>query len=347
MRRVFFPVLLLAVVALLAAACGDGDAEATATSTSSSSATQPAGDTPPPEDTAPDGASSTAASDIVGFQLEDLTIEVGTTVTWTNRDGSAHTATSGSPDSETGLWDSDTLLRDASFSFAFTEPGTFAYFCRFHPGSMRATVTVVADAADAGAMVDGDAMAEGDGTGDAADAGAMVDGDAMTEGDGAGDAADAGAMTDGDAMTEGDGADGDAMTDGDATGGAADAGAMTDGDAMTPQEVASRIANSRLEDLTVAVGTTVTWTNNDGVPHTATAGVPNSQTGVFDTGLLTQGQSGSFTFTELGTFAYFCMVHPSMQATVTVTAEGSSEGSGGADPVSQSDTSGGGSFPGY
>ena len=140
MRRVFFPVLLLAVVALLAAACGDGDAEATATSTSSSSATQPAGGTPP-EDTVPDVASGAAASDIAGFQLEDLTVAVGTTVTWTNRDAAQHTTTSGIPDDVDGIWGSPFLVHGQQFSFTFNQPGVFPYWCRLHP-FMTASVTV-------------------------------------------------------------------------------------------------------------------------------------------------------------------------------------------------------------
>jgi plastocyanin len=65
--------------------------------------------------------------------------------------------------------------------------------------------------------------------------------------------------------------------------------------------------------LEVAVGTTVTWTNNDTVPHTATA-----EDGSFDTGQLDTGQSGEVTFDTPGTFAYVCLFHPNMAGTVTV-----------------------------
>lgn len=66
-------------------------------------------------------------------------------------------------------------------------------------------------------------------------------------------------------------------------------------------------------NLTVAVGTKVKWTNNDSVPHTAT-----SDTGAFDSGNLTKGQSFEFTFDKEGTYAYYCSVHPSMRGTITV-----------------------------
>jgi len=66
--------------------------------------------------------------------------------------------------------------------------------------------------------------------------------------------------------------------------------------------------------ITVPAGTTVTWTNQDAAPHTATA-VDKS----FDTGRLDQGQSGTFTFDKPGTYTYTCTFHPSMKGTVIVT----------------------------
>ena len=82
------------------------------------------------------------ASDIVDFILQDLSIEVGTSVVWTNRDISSHTSTAGSFGGITGIWDSSTLSTDSSFSVTFNQSGTFPYFCKMHP-FMQATVTVV------------------------------------------------------------------------------------------------------------------------------------------------------------------------------------------------------------
>ena len=65
--------------------------------------------------------------------------------------------------------------------------------------------------------------------------------------------------------------------------------------------------------LDIGVGTTVTWTNEDGTPHTATAG-----DGSFDSGALAQGDTFSHTFGTAGTFDYLCSFHPRMRATVTV-----------------------------
>ena len=64
--------------------------------------------------------------------------------------------------------------------------------------------------------------------------------------------------------------------------------------------------------LTVKVGTKVTWTNHDSVTHTVTA-----DQGAFNSPV-SAGSSFSFTFTKAGTFAYHCMIHPSMTATIVV-----------------------------
>src|SRR6267142_4033918 len=59
--------------------------------------------------------------------------------------------------------------------------------------------------------------------------------------------------------------------------------------------------------LTVAVGTTVTWTNRDDIPHTVV-----SDDKVFKSKVLDTDEKFSFTFTKPGTYAYFCSVHPKM-----------------------------------
>jgi LPXTG-motif cell wall-anchored protein len=75
--------------------------------------------------------------------------------------------------------------------------------------------------------------------------------------------------------------------------------------------------------VTVNVGDTVTWTNNGPTPHSAT-----SSSGVFDTGIMDAGQSGSHTFTEAGTFAYICTPHPNMHGTIVVQAAAADDGTG-------------------
>jgi plastocyanin len=65
--------------------------------------------------------------------------------------------------------------------------------------------------------------------------------------------------------------------------------------------------------LVVAVGTTVTWTNNDSIAHNSV-----SNTGVWNSGTLGPGQSFQFRFTTAGTFPYTCTFHAGMVGTVTV-----------------------------
>lgn len=65
--------------------------------------------------------------------------------------------------------------------------------------------------------------------------------------------------------------------------------------------------------LTVAVGTTVTWTNQDAMMHTVTAA-----DGSFDSGFLDGGQTWSYTFDTPGEYEYFCGPHPWMRAKVIV-----------------------------
>ena len=67
--------------------------------------------------------------------------------------------------------------------------------------------------------------------------------------------------------------------------------------------------------IQVAVGGSVTWTNNGAEPHTATA-----NDGSFDTGELGPGGSGSASFSQEGSFSYFCSIHPDMTGSVTVLA---------------------------
>jgi plastocyanin len=72
------------------------------------------------------------------------------------------------------------------------------------------------------------------------------------------------------------------------------------------------------ETLNVAAGTTVTFTNLDAVPHTATAGAPGSPEDDFRVDLPSAGDSGDVTFDTTGTFVYFCEIHPTMTGQIVV-----------------------------
>jgi plastocyanin len=70
----------------------------------------------------------------------------------------------------------------------------------------------------------------------------------------------------------------------------------------------------------VSVGSTVTWTNNDAQPHTATSGQSATPDGTFDSGIMSPQGTFEHTFTEAGEFPYFCMLHPNMVGTVSVSS---------------------------
>ena len=67
--------------------------------------------------------------------------------------------------------------------------------------------------------------------------------------------------------------------------------------------------------ITVKAGTTVTWSNEDDVPHTVA-----SSSKVFKSKALDTGDKFSFTFTTPGAYQYFCSVHPYMTGAVVVEA---------------------------
>jgi plastocyanin len=73
--------------------------------------------------------------------------------------------------------------------------------------------------------------------------------------------------------------------------------------------------------LTVASGTSVTWTQRDQAPHTATSGAPGDADAgaIFASPQLAPGETFSFRFTDPGTYPYFCEVHPRMRGVVEVT----------------------------
>ncbi len=64
--------------------------------------------------------------------------------------------------------------------------------------------------------------------------------------------------------------------------------------------------------ITIKVGDTVTWTEQDAAHHTVTAG------GIWNSGDLGQGKTYSKTFDEAGTYSYICNYHPNMQGRVIV-----------------------------
>ncbi len=94
-------------------------------------------------------------------------------------------------------------------------------------------------------------------------------------------------------------------------------------------------------DITVPVGTTVTWVQNGDNPHTTT-----SYDGLWDSGLMAGGSRGtfSFTFDEPGTYTYYCRPHEAMGMVGTVTVAGggvqAQTGGGATAPAAAPETGG-------
>ncbi len=102
-------------------------------------------------DAAPASADASAVTlKLIAFKPDNLSVKAGTKVNWKNEDGSDHTVTSGTvrqqgggvtatPDSK---FDSGSLGSGKTFSFTFSAPGTYAYYCNVHPATMRGEITV-------------------------------------------------------------------------------------------------------------------------------------------------------------------------------------------------------------
>ena len=83
---------------------------------------------------------TTVSIDNFTFNPQKLTVKAGTTVTWTNKDDIPH----GIASANSAFSKSRALDTDDSYSFTFTTPGTYQYFCYIHP---HMTGTIVVEAA--------------------------------------------------------------------------------------------------------------------------------------------------------------------------------------------------------
>jgi plastocyanin len=82
------------------------------------------------------GSASAVKIDNFSFTPATITVPTGTTVTWTNSDDIPHTVVS-----DDKIFKSKVLDTDEKFSFTFTKPGTYSYFCSVHP-KMTAKIVV-------------------------------------------------------------------------------------------------------------------------------------------------------------------------------------------------------------
>jgi plastocyanin len=126
MRRwLIFTVIVIIALSLAGVSCG-GSATTTTTTAGAATTSSQAG-----------GAGGTQVT-IQNFAYDPatITVHVGDTVTWTNKDSVNHTVTA-----DNGEFSSDPLGQGATFSFTFTKAGSYPYHCTIHP-YMTGTVVV-------------------------------------------------------------------------------------------------------------------------------------------------------------------------------------------------------------
>jgi plastocyanin len=82
-------------------------------------------------------STSAISIDDFAFKPQTLTVKAGTTVTWTNKDADAH----GIASSNNAFAKSKALDTNDNYSFTFSTPGTYQYFCYIHP-QMTGTIVV-------------------------------------------------------------------------------------------------------------------------------------------------------------------------------------------------------------
>jgi len=132
-------VILSSATLLIVASCGTQDSASSISpkpqSGMAATATPPAEKSEPKENSEPkkeeeknNDTKNVVTIDNFAFKPQDLTVGVNTTVTWINRDDIPHTV----KDTKKHF-KSPTLDTDDKYSFTFTEPGTYDYFCTIHP----------------------------------------------------------------------------------------------------------------------------------------------------------------------------------------------------------------------
>ena len=91
-------------------------------------------------------------------------------------------------------------------------------------------------------------------------------------------------------------------------------------DARVPKEAAVEIRTFQYSPavLEITAGSRVTWTNQDEILHTVTSGAPEDRGDRFDVPLEEAGSVYSFTFSEPGTYSYFCDRHQFMRGQIIV-----------------------------
>lgn len=142
LRRASLLTAGLLVFGLILTACGGGSSTtgaATPTATTAAATATTASASPTPSGSQASVKMTGSLASGFAFTPASITIKVGTTVVWTNATGTIHTSSSDAGSAVT--WDSSIINPGGTFSFTFTQVGTFHYHCNIHP-TMHGTIVV-------------------------------------------------------------------------------------------------------------------------------------------------------------------------------------------------------------
>ncbi len=231
------------------------------------------------------------------FQPQPVIIQVGDTVVWTNNGAVTHTSTSDTP----GLWDSGIMNPGATFSRTFDTAGTFGYNCTLHRSVGMVGAVVVQPASQATATSTGSPTATG--TPPTATPTVITPTPTGTP------------PTPTPTVTT-------PTPTGTPPTLTPTATPLTPTATPTPIPGQPTILVSVVDNfyipanLSIGVGAKIVWTNNGTVQHTVT-----SDTGLWDSGTLSPGQTFTRTFDAPGRYGYHCNFHQGagMVGVITVT----------------------------
>jgi plastocyanin len=225
------------------------------------------------------------------YDPDPITINQGDGVQWTNEDNAPHTVTS----SQQGVFDSGLINAGDTWLLNSAEiaPAEYEYFCTLHP-FMVATLAISDGAATPSQSSENATTTQG----------AAVNNQSSTSANNT--------------------AAGNNTT---STAAAATPSASTASGSVTTISIivgASVPTNGQFyepNNVETAIGSMVTWVNDDSAPHTVTSGsVENNRPtpdGSFDSGIMNPGDSFPFVFDKAGEFVYYCTVHPWMTGKIT------------------------------
>ncbi len=234
------------------------------------------------------------------FVPSSLPVRVGDTVIWNNLDIAAHTVTSGSIEEPSEIFDSSFFMPGETFVLTFDEAGEYPYFCTLHPWMTGEVVVseveemVVVSEPTAVSEPEPEAVEEKSIEEIVIKEEIVMEEETVMEEKieepEAEPEPETLPMTLTVSIPDGVGVPGCEETN----------------ECYLPYEVS------------VAVGATVTWSNDDTAAHTVTSGNFPEDDGLFDSSIFMSGSTFETTFNDAGTFDYYCFVHPWMAGIVNV-----------------------------